>query len=47
MTTGKSSEKNPSEGDYEALKKLTFIRKGLDKAKKKKSSTSKPSKQVP
>lgn len=36
MITGKSSAKNPNESDFEALKKLTFIRKGLDKAKKKK-----------
>ncbi len=28
-------EKDLSEKDYEALKKLTFIRKGLQKAKKK------------
>lgn len=36
MTTGKNSEKNLSEKDFEALKKLSFIRSGLKKAKKKK-----------
>ena len=36
MTTGKSSVKNPSESDYEAVKKLSFIRKGIQKAKSKK-----------
>ena len=30
----KNSKKSPNEKDYEALKKLTFIRKGLMKAKK-------------
>jgi hypothetical protein len=38
MTTGKNSEKNPKESDYEAVKKLSFIREGLKKAKKKKKS---------
>lgn len=47
MTTGKNLGKNPSESDFEALKKLTFIRKGIDKSKKKNKSTSKPSKQAP
>lgn len=36
MTTGKNSEKNQSEKDFEMLKKLTFIRKGIMRAKKKK-----------
>ena len=36
MTTGKSLGKSPSEKDFEALKKLTFIRKGIDRAKKSK-----------
>lgn len=40
MTTGKTSEKNPkekyNEKDFEILKKMSFIRKGIQKAKKKK-----------
>lgn len=37
MTTGKNSEKNPSEKEYEILKKMNFIRQGIKKAKKKKT----------
>ena len=40
MTIGKISAKNPSESDYEALKKLTFIRNGIKKAKKVKKKSS-------
>lgn len=36
MTTGKNLEKNLNEKDYEILKKLSFIRKGIQKSKKKK-----------
>ena len=36
MITGKNSGKNQNEKDFEILKKMTFIRKGIATAKKKK-----------
>jgi hypothetical protein len=32
------NDKKPDEKDFSALKKLTFVRKGIDKAKKKKKT---------
>lgn len=40
MTIGKNSEKNLSKKDFEALKSLSFIRKGIEKAKKSKKKNS-------